>query len=99
MNRENNNFKIYNNFVCFNDIPYMQNRNTFNEGSIYIIKKDSKMLNLNLNKKLFLIQKANYHIYIYQKFLISLIKKILEEQNLNTVMLLNPKNEEAIFII
>ena len=26
-------------------------------------------------------------------------KKNLEEQNLNTVMLLNPKNEEAIFLI
>ena len=35
-------------------------------------------------------------IYIYQKFSI-IKKKDLEEQNLNTVILLNPKNEEAIY--
>ena len=39
----------------------------------------------------------SYHIYIYQKFFNKLDKKDLEEQNLNTVMLLNPKNEEAIY--
>ena len=38
-----------------------------------------------------------YHIYIYQKYLINKIKKDLEEQNLNTVIYLNPKNEEAIY--
>ena len=36
-------------------------------------------------------------IYIYQKFSIIKKKKDLEEQNLNTVILLNPKNEEAIY--
>ena len=35
-------------------------------------------------------------IYIYQKFL-KFKKKDLEEQNLNTVILLNPNNEEAIY--
>ena len=57
------------------------------------------MQNLNLNKILFLIQKVNYLIYIYQKYLINKNKKDLEEQNLNTVILLNPKNEEAIYYL
>ena len=36
--------------------------------------------------------------YLYlSKIFKNLDKKILEEQNLNTVILLNPKNEEAIF--
>ena len=39
----------------------------------------------------------NYLIYIYQKFLKIKKKKDLEEQNLKAVILLNPKNEEAIF--
>ena len=43
-------------------------------------------------------QKMNYHIYIYLKYLKNL-KKDLEEQNLNTVILLNPKNEEAIYYL
>ena len=34
-------------------------------------KKNSKKLNLSLSKKLFLIQKVSYRIYIYQKFLIN----------------------------
>ena len=34
---------------------------------------------------------------IFQKFLKVLINKNLEEQNLNTVILINPKNEEAIY--
>ena len=38
----------------------------------------------------------NYHICIYQKFL-RIKKKELEEQNLNTVILLNPRNEDAIY--
>ena len=38
----------------------------------------------------------NYHICIYQKFL-KIKKKELEEQNLNTVILLNPRNEDAIY--
>ena len=36
------------------------------------------------------------HIYIFQKFLKVSIKKF-EEQNLNTVILINPKNEEVIY--
>ena len=36
--------------------------------------------------------------YLYlSKIFKNLDEKILEEQNLNTVILLNPKNEEAIF--
>ena len=38
--------------------------------------------------------------YLYlSKIFNKLDKKILEEQNLNTVMLLNPKNEEAIYLL
>ena len=40
----------------------------------------------------------NYLIYIYLKYLIVWTKD-LEEQNLNTVILLNPKNEEAIYFL
>ena len=36
-------------------------------------------------------------IYICQKYLKNLNKKDLQEQNLNTVILLNPENEEAIY--
>ena len=40
--------------------------------------------------------KVNFRIYIYPKSLINK-RRNLEEQNLKTVMLLNPKNEEAIY--
>ena len=51
---------------------------------------------LNLNKILFLIPKVKCPIYIFKIF--NNLEKIdLEEQNLNTVILLNPQNEEAIF--
>ena len=43
-----------------------------------------------------LIQKVSYLTCTYQKFL-KIKKKDLEEQNLNTVILLNPTNEEAIY--
>ena len=36
------------------------------------------------------------HIYTYLKYSINK-KKDLEEKNLNTVILLNPRNEEAVF--
>ena len=39
----------------------------------------------------------NYLIYIYLKYLTNKTKKKLEEQNLNTVILLNPNNEEAVY--
>ena len=35
--------------------------------------------------------------YLYLSKIFKNIKKELEEQNLNTVILLNPKNEEAIY--
>ena len=38
--------------------------------------------------------------YLYlSKIFKNLDKKILEEQNLNTVILINPKNEEAVFLL
>ena len=37
------------------------------------------------------------HIFIFQKIFNKQKKKDLEEKNLNTVILLNPKNEEAVF--
>ena len=39
----------------------------------------------------------SYHIYIFRKFLIKKKNIDLQEQNLNTVILLNPKNEEAVY--
>ena len=39
----------------------------------------------------------NNRICIFLKYLICKTKKRLEEQNLKTVMLLNPRNEEAIY--
>ena len=48
---------------------------------------------------MFLIQKTRCLNYIYRKFLKILTKKNLEEQNLKTVILLNPKNEEAIYFL
>ena len=57
------------------------------------------MQNLNLKRTQFFILKANYHICIYQKFSKKKDNRDLEEQNLNTVILLNPKNEEAIYML
>ena len=53
--------------------------------------------NLNLNRIQFLTQKAKCLIYIFQRYFQNLDNKELEEQNLNTVILLNPKNEEAVY--
>ena len=36
-------------------------------------------------------------IFIYQKYLINKKKRDLEKKNLNTVILLNPMNEEAVY--
>ncbi len=45
---------------------------------------------------MFLILKVRKHIYIYLKYN-EQDNKEFEEKNLNTVILLNPKNEEATF--
>ena len=51
-----------------------------------------------MNKILFLIQKVRSRIYFLLKYSVKENDE-LEEQNLNTVILMNPKNEEAVYLL
>ena len=73
------------------------NTQFFQEGvNLYNIKKFQEA-KFKFEQDLILNPKSEISYLYLSKIFQSLDKKILQEQNLNTVILLNPKNEEAIF--
>ena len=69
----------------------------FNEGLMLYKKNDLEKAKFKFEQDL-VFNPKNEKSYLYlSKIFNTQNKKKLEEQNLNTVILLNPKNEEAVF--
>ena len=75
----------------------LANTDYFNQGLILYKKNDLEKAKFKFEQDLVLNPK-NEKSYLYlSKIFNTQNKKKLEEQNLNTVILLDPKNEEAVF--
>ena len=75
----------------------LANTDYFNQGLILFKKNDLEKAKFKFEQDLVLNPK-NEKSYLYlSKIFNTQNKKKLEEQNLNTVILLDPKNEEAVF--
>ena len=69
----------------------------FNEGVNLYNKKKFQEAQFKFEQEIVFNLKSELSYLYLSKIFNKLDKKDLEEQNLNTVMLLNPKNEEAIY--
>ena len=69
----------------------------FNEGVNLYEKEKFKEAQFKFEQEIVFNPKSELSYLYLSKIFNKLDKKDLEEQNLNTVMLLNPKNEEAIY--
>ena len=69
----------------------------FNEGVNLYNKEKFKEAQLKFEQEIVFNPKSELSYLYLSKIFNKLDQKNLEEQNLNTVMLLNPKNEEAIY--
>ena len=75
----------------------LANTDYFNEGLTFYKKNDFEKAKFKFEQDL-VFNPKNEQSYLYlSKIFNTQKKKKLEEQNLNTVILLNPKNEEAVF--
>lgn len=82
-------------FIINNNL--LANTDYFNQGLILYKKNDLEKAKFKFEQDLVLNPK-NEKSYLYlSKIFNTQNKKKLEEQNLNTVILLDPKNEEAVF--
>jgi len=86
-------------FLFFSDISIASNQNIFEDAKIYFEKKDyiqSKFL----FQKFLVFNPKDYLSYLYlAKIYNEEDNKNETEKNLNTSLLLNPKNEEALFML
>jgi len=71
--------------------------NYFSEGVNLYKKEKFKEAQFKFEQEIVFNPKSELSYLYLSKIFNKLDKKDLEEQNLNTVMLLNPKNEEAIY--
>ena len=71
----------------------------FNEGVNLYNKEKFQEAQFKFEQEIVFNPKSELSYLYLSKIFNKLDKKILEEQNLNTVMLLNPKNEEAIYYL
>ena len=69
----------------------------FNEGVNLYKKEKFKEAQFKFEQEIVFNPKSELSYLYLSKIFNKLDKKDLEEQNLNTVMLLNPKNEEAVY--
>ena len=69
----------------------------FNEGVNLYNKKKFQEAQFKFEQEIVFNPKSELSYLYLSKIFNKLDKKILEEENLKTVMLLNPKNEEAIY--
>jgi len=69
----------------------------FNEGVNLYKKEKFKEAQFKFEQEIVFNPKSELSYLYLSKIFNKFDKKVLEEQNLNTVMLLNPKNEEAIY--
>ena len=73
------------------------NTNYFNEGLAFYKNKEFDKAKFKFEQDIVFNPKSELAYLYLSKIFKTLDKKDLEEQNLNTVILLNPKNEEAIY--
>ena len=86
-------------FILFFSGNLLAETNYFNEGKQLYEKKSYEKSKFKFEKDL-VFNPKNEKSYLYlAKIFKNLEKKNLEENNLNTVILLNPKNEEAIYLL
>ena len=83
-------------FFLLIDFLYAKS-NYFNEGVNLYEKEKFKEAQFKFEQEIVFNPKSELSYLYLSKIFNKLDKKDLEEQNLNTVMLLNPKNEEAIY--
>ena len=77
--------------------PLHAKSNYFDEGVNLYKKEKFKEAQFKFEQEIVFNPKSELSYLYLSKIFNKLDKKDLEEQNLNTVMLLNPKNEEAIY--
>ena len=77
--------------------PLVAKDNNFQEGINYFNKEKFQKAKFQFEQAIVLNPKSELSYLYLSKIFQKLEKKILEEQNLNSVILLNPKNEEAVF--
>ena len=82
-------------FINFKNINSSE-KNYFNEAVNFFEKKKFKKAKFKFEQDIVFNPKSELSYLYLSKIFKKQNKKKLEEQNLNTVMLLNPKNEEAI---
>ena len=73
------------------------NTKFFNDGLILFKKKKLDQAKFKFEQDILINPKSEMSYLYLSKIFNKMNKKKLEEQNLNTVILLNPKNEEAIY--
>ena len=71
--------------------------NYFADGLLFFEKNQLEKAKFKFEQDIVLNPKSELSYLYLSKIFKNLDKKDLEEQNLNTVILLNPKNEEAIY--
>ena len=83
--------------ITFLILPVNANTNYFDEGVRFFNKKEFNKAKFKFEQDL-VYNPKNENTYLYLSKIYNFQKKNnLEEQNLDTVILLNPKNEEAIY--
>ncbi len=83
--------------ITFLILPVKANTNYFDEGVQLYNKKEFDKAKFKFEQDL-VYNPKNENTYLYLSKIYNFQKKnVLEEQNLDTVILLNPKNEEAIY--
>ena len=84
--------------IFFISINFLQAKsNYFSEGVNLYKKEKFKEAQFKFEQEIVFNPKSELSYLYLSKIFNKFDKKDLEEQNLNTVMLLNPKNEEAIY--
>ena len=88
--------KIFLTFLLLQS-PLLANTQYFQDGLKFYNKKKFKKAKFKFEQDIVFNPKSELSYLYLSKIFKSLNQKDLEEQNLNTVILLNPKNEEAIY--
>ena len=84
-------------FITFISSPLFANNLYLEEGIDLFNKKKFEEAKFKFEKDIVFNPKSELSYLYLSKIFKNLDKKKLQEQNLNTVILLNPKNEEATF--
>ncbi len=88
--------KIFITFILLQS-SLLANTQFFKDGLKFYNKKNFTKAKFKFEQDIVFNPKSELSYLYLSKIFKSLNKKDLEEQNLNTVILLNPKNEEAIY--